>query len=96
VPRVRNGSFKIEGKIRVGYFLGSKKQEENAYALLTFSRYPKEIREFLYMAHQLERLAKEIKRMKDMNERLNLRRLRGLRRLNRGTTMLFLKKIFTQ
>jgi len=70
--------------------------KKNAYALLTFLRYPKEVREFLYTTHQLERLAKEIKRMKEMNERLNSRRLRGLTRLNRATTMLFPKKIFTQ
>jgi hypothetical protein len=30
--------------------------------------------------------------LKELNERLNSRRLRGLRRLNWGTTMLFPKK----
>jgi Fe2+ or Zn2+ uptake regulation protein len=39
-----------------------KKWEEKAYALLTFLRYPKEIRQFIYTTNQLERLAKEIKR----------------------------------
>ena len=74
-----------------------KKWEDKAYALLTFLRYPKEVRQFIYTTNQLERLAKEIKRrikvievfpdegsaerllyliLKEMNERLNSRKLR--------------------
>ncbi|MFZ8784752.1 transposase [Thermocrinis sp.] len=39
-----------------------KKWEDKAYVLLTFLRYSKEIRQFIYTTNQLERLAKEIKR----------------------------------
>ena len=39
-----------------------KKWEEKAYAILTFMKYPKEIRQFIYTTNQLERIAKEIKR----------------------------------
>jgi len=38
-----------------------KKWEEKAYAILTFMKYPKEIRQFIYTTN-LERIAKEIKR----------------------------------
>jgi hypothetical protein len=59
-------------------------------------RYPKEVREFLYTTNQFERLAKEIKRMKDMNERLNSRRLRGFKEIESGNYPALPEKIFTQ
>ena len=88
-----------------------------AYALLTFLRYPKEIRQFIYTTNQLERLAKEIKRrikvievfpdegsverllyliLKELNERLNSRRLRGFKEIESGNYHALPGEIFTQ
>ena len=94
-----------------------KKWEGKAYALLTFLRYPKEIRQFIYTTNQLERLAKEIKRrikvievfpdegsverllyliLREVNERLNSRRLRGFNEDGIGTYHVLANNAFTQ
>jgi len=94
-----------------------KKWEDKAYALLTFLRYPKEIRQFIYTTNQLERLAKEIKRrikvievfpdegsaerllyliLKEMNERLNSKRLRGFNEIELGNYHVLSGENFTQ
>jgi transposase-like protein len=94
-----------------------KKWEDKAYALLTFLRYPKEIRQFIYTTNQLERLAKEIKRrikvievfpdegsaerllyliLKELNERLNSKRLRGFNEIELGNYHALPGEIFTQ
>jgi transposase-like protein len=94
-----------------------KKWEDKAYALLTFLRYPKEIRQFIYTTNQLERLAKEIKRrikvievfpdegsverllyllLKELNERLNSRKLRGFKEIESGNYHALPGEFFTQ
>jgi len=88
-----------------------------AYTLLTFLRYPKEIRQFIYRTNQVERLAKEIKRrikvlevfpdagsverllyliLKELNERLSSRRLRGFNEIESGNYHALSRGIFTQ
>ena len=94
-----------------------KKWEDKAYALLTFLRYPKEIRQFIYTTNQIERLAKEIKRrikvievfpdegsverllyllLKELNERLNSRKLRGFKEIESGNYHALPGEFFTQ
>ena len=115
--KAKEGILKLKERWGKIYPKVVKKWEDKAYALLTFLRYPKEIRQFIYTTNQLERLAKEIKRrikvievfldegsverllyllLKELNERLNSRKLRGFKEIESGNYHALPGEFFTQ